>query len=155
MAVRGSWRVTRQIWRVILHEPAQPPIESVTMKKNLLYVNGKPWMPWGMIYGHNPVYDGLADPGKYLDLHNLSDWNMYDGFVYHTNSRANTVERPGEPRHFRPDSAHRPHPRTMQAAEPGHGGDSRPLLSGSTKRGRSLKTSSTSQRGSLAGGRSF
>ena len=45
------------------HEPLQPAIESVTVKKNLLYVNGKPWMPWGVIYGHNPVYDGPADPG--------------------------------------------------------------------------------------------
>jgi hypothetical protein len=62
------------------HEPAQPAIKSVTVRDNLLYVNDRPWLPWGVAYGHNPVYDGPADPGpgKYRDLHNVPAWNLYD-----------------------------------------------------------------------------
>src|SRR5262249_34935139 len=41
-------------------------------------INDKPWMPWGVTYGHNPVYDGPADSGKYHDLANLQPWSLYD-----------------------------------------------------------------------------
>src|SRR5207302_8142965 len=41
-------------------------------------VNEKPWMPWGVAYGHNPVYDGPADSGKYHNLANLKPWSLYD-----------------------------------------------------------------------------
>lgn len=69
------------------HEAPQPPVQSVKIKKNLLYVNEKPWMPFGVIYGHCPVPQGPADPGKYIDLHNLSGWNMYDGYGSATYTR--------------------------------------------------------------------
>ena len=67
----------------LTHEPAQPPVTSVKIEKNLLYVNNQPWMPWGAVYGHIPVYDGPADPGpeKYRDLRNLAGWSYYDGFT--------------------------------------------------------------------------
>ena len=35
-------------------------------------------MPWGVTYGHNPVYDGPAESGKYHDLANLKPWSHYD-----------------------------------------------------------------------------
>jgi len=44
-------------------------------------------MPWGVIYGHCAVYDGPADPGQYVDLHNLPGWNMYDGYGSSTYTR--------------------------------------------------------------------
>jgi hypothetical protein len=64
----------------LAHEPPQPPIQSVSIKGDLVYINGQPWMPFGVCYGHNPVYAGPADPGpgKYRDLHNLPGWSMYD-----------------------------------------------------------------------------
>ncbi len=65
----------------LAHEPPQPPIQSVSIKKRLLYVNGQPWLPWGVVYGHVPVYAGPADPGAYLDLQNFAGWSMYDGFT--------------------------------------------------------------------------
>ncbi|MCS7045878.1 MAG: hypothetical protein NZO58_05940 [Gemmataceae bacterium] len=69
--------------------PAQPPVQAVTIKKDLLYVNGAPWLPFGAIYGHVPVYAGPADPGPghYLDLHNLPAWSIYDGFTAKTYTR--------------------------------------------------------------------
>lgn len=69
------------------HEPAQPPVQAVAIKDDLLFVNSKPWMPWGVVYGHVPVYEGPADPGKYLDLHNIPAWSMYDRFTPATYSR--------------------------------------------------------------------
>ena len=61
------------------HPAKQPAIQSVTIDKdNLLSVNGKPWMPWGVAYGFNSVYDGPAASGKYRDLHNLPVWSLYD-----------------------------------------------------------------------------
>lgn len=67
----------------LAHAPAQPPVQSVAIKKDLLYVNGQPWLPFGVVYGHVPVYAGPADPGKgaYLDFYNLPAWSMYDGFT--------------------------------------------------------------------------
>jgi hypothetical protein len=62
------------------HEPAQPAVQTVAVKGDLLYVNDRPWLPWGVAYGHNPVYAGPADPGpgKYRDLRNLPAWSIYD-----------------------------------------------------------------------------
>lgn len=63
------------------HEPAQPPIESVrVVRPNRLLVNGRPFMPWGAVYGHAPVYPGPADPGprSYRDLSSLPAWSPYD-----------------------------------------------------------------------------
>src|SRR5207237_8034395 len=65
------------------HDPAQPAVQSTRVKPdNQLYVNDQPWMPWGAIYGHVPVYPGPADPGagKYRDLQHLPEWSIYDGF---------------------------------------------------------------------------
>src|SRR5262249_2176127 len=61
------------------HDGPQQPVRSVRIDKDgLLYVNDKPWMPWGVTYGHNPVYDGPADSGQFHDLHNLKPWSLYD-----------------------------------------------------------------------------
>ena len=73
----------------LAHEPPQPPIQSVAIKGDLVYVNGQPWMPFGVTYGHNAVYAGPADPGpgKYRDLHNLPAWSMYDRHNSESTSR--------------------------------------------------------------------
>ncbi|HKB41282.1 MAG TPA: hypothetical protein VKD72_32960, partial [Gemmataceae bacterium] len=61
------------------HDGPQPPIRSVKLDRDgTVLVNDKPWMPWGVTYGHNPVHDGPADSGKYHDLHNLKPWSLYD-----------------------------------------------------------------------------
>ncbi len=64
------------------HDQPQEAVASVEVKRNLLYVNHRPWMPWGGTYGFVPAYDGPADPGPgaYRDLHNLPEWSVYDGF---------------------------------------------------------------------------
>jgi hypothetical protein len=64
----------------LAHEPPQPAIQSVGIKGDMVHINGQPWMPFGVCYGHTPVYAGPADPGpgKYRDLHNLPGWSMYD-----------------------------------------------------------------------------
>lgn len=68
----------------LAHDPPQPQVETAKVTADGAWVNGKPWMPWGLIYGHNPVYDGPADPGNgYLDLHNQRQWGMYDGHGGH------------------------------------------------------------------------
>src|SRR5207253_2299589 len=55
-------------------------VQSVAVRGDYVEVNGKPWIPFGVAYGHTPVYAGPADPGpgKYRDLHNLPAWSMYD-----------------------------------------------------------------------------
>ncbi len=73
------------------HEPPQPAVTSVRIDThNLLYVNDRPWMPWGAIYGHVPVYAGPADPGdgKYRDLQHVPEWSMYDNFGSQTYTRS-------------------------------------------------------------------
>jgi hypothetical protein len=62
------------------HEPPQPAVKTVAIKDGVVLVNGSPWLPWGVTYGHNPVYAGPADPGagKYRDLANLPAWSIYD-----------------------------------------------------------------------------
>lgn len=64
----------------LAHDPPQPAIQNVTIKNGMTHINGQPWMPFGVCYGHTPVYDGPADPGpgKYRDLRNLPGWSMYD-----------------------------------------------------------------------------
>jgi hypothetical protein len=64
----------------LAHDAPQPQIKDVAIKNGMVHVNGQPWMPFGVCYGHTPVYDGPADPGpgKYRDLHNLPGWSMYD-----------------------------------------------------------------------------
>jgi hypothetical protein len=71
------------------HEAPQPAVKTVTIKDGVVLVNGQPWMPWGVVYGHNPVYAGPADPGagKYRDLHNLPAWSLYDRHGSSTTSR--------------------------------------------------------------------
>jgi hypothetical protein len=64
------------------HDSAPDPVHSVAVRKNLLFVNDRPWMPWGGIYGFVPQYDGPADPGSgYRNLHELPEWSVYDGFT--------------------------------------------------------------------------
>jgi hypothetical protein len=73
------------------HAPPQPAVGSVRIDAhNLLYVNNQPWMPWGAVYGHIPVYDGPADPGpgKYRDVRNLPGWAYYDRYTSATYTRA-------------------------------------------------------------------
>jgi hypothetical protein len=64
------------------HDQPQTAVTTVQVKQNLLYVNQKPWMPWGAAYGFAPAYAGPAHPGSgaYRDLHNLPEWSLYDGF---------------------------------------------------------------------------
>ena len=71
------------------HDLPQPAIQSVTIKNSMVHLNGQPWMPWGVAYGHTPVYDGPADPGKNRDLHNLPGWSMYDRHNSESTSRKN------------------------------------------------------------------
>lgn len=63
----------------LAHAPPQPPIKSVRInERGDVLVNDRPWMPWGVTYGHNPVYAGPADSGKFHDLANLKPWSLYD-----------------------------------------------------------------------------
>jgi len=80
--LEGFGPVVSQPFCRLNHEPPQPPIASAAVKGSLFYINGQPWMPWGVVYGHIPVYDGPADPGsgKYRDLRNLAGWSYYDRF---------------------------------------------------------------------------
>jgi hypothetical protein len=78
-AGKASWSVTSQPFCRLAHDGPQPAIASVKINEHGDFlVNDKPWMPWGVTYGHNPVYDGPADGGKYHDLANLKPWGMYD-----------------------------------------------------------------------------
>ncbi len=65
----------------LAHDAPLPAIEKVQINEfGDFLVNGKPWMPWGVAYGHNPVYDGPADSGKFYDLSNLKPWALYDRY---------------------------------------------------------------------------
>lgn len=67
----------------LAHDLPQPAVGTVRVDTNhLLYVDNKPWMPWGVVYGNCDSYDGPADPGlgKYRDTQNLMPWNLYDRF---------------------------------------------------------------------------
>jgi len=64
----------------LAHDPPQAAMTNVTITtNNVLLVDGKPWVPWGRIYGNAPVYTGPADPGagKYRNLHSLPAFNLY------------------------------------------------------------------------------
>jgi hypothetical protein len=79
-AVGGKvrWSATSAPFCRLAHDGPQPAIRSVRIEGGDFLVNDKPWMPWGVTYGHNPVYEGPADSGKYHDLHNLKPWSVYD-----------------------------------------------------------------------------
>lgn len=88
----------------LAHDPTQPAVTNVTITtNNLLYVNGQPFMPWGVIYQHAPVYDGPADPGagNYRDLHNLPAWNIY-GFGWSQSSDTREINDFNVRRHYPP-----------------------------------------------------
>ena len=82
LAAKGKtmWSVDSPFFCRLGHDVPQPPIGKVTIDNEMMLVNGQPWMPWGVTYGHNPVYAGPADPGagKYRDLSSLPEWNIYD-----------------------------------------------------------------------------
>ena len=79
VAGKASWSVLSSPFCRQAHDGPQPPIESVRINEHGDFlINGKPWMPWGVTYGHNPVYDGPAESGKYYDLTNLKPWGLYD-----------------------------------------------------------------------------
>ncbi|GDY22293.1 hypothetical protein LBMAG56_36400 [Verrucomicrobiota bacterium] len=78
-AGKASWSVLSSPFCRQAHDGPQPAIESVRINEHGDFlINGKPWMPWGVTYGHNPVYDGPAESGKYYDLTNLKPWGLYD-----------------------------------------------------------------------------
>ncbi|MEO8361474.1 MAG: hypothetical protein ABI672_15685, partial [Vicinamibacteria bacterium] len=73
--------------------PDQAGVSSVRIdQNNLLYVNDAPFLPWGGVYGHVPVYagPGATAPTRFRDLHNLPPWGLYDGYVSTTYKRANS-----------------------------------------------------------------
>ena len=86
---REMARVESQPFCRLAHEAPQQPVKTVSIKDGLVHLNDKPWMPWGVTYGHNPVYAGPADPGmgKYRDLHNLPAWSIYDRHNSESTSR--------------------------------------------------------------------
>ena len=79
VAGKTTWSVLSAPFCRQAHDGPQPAIESVRINEHGDFlINGKPWMPWGVTYGHNPVYDGPAESGKYYDLANLKPWGLYD-----------------------------------------------------------------------------
>jgi hypothetical protein len=63
----------------LAHDTPQPAITSVKINEHGDFlVNDKPWMPWGVTYGHNPVYDGPAETAKVHNLTALKMWSLYD-----------------------------------------------------------------------------
>lgn len=79
IGTKMPWSVTSPPFCRLAHDGPQPAITSVAINDDGDFlINGKPWMPWGVTYGHNPVYDGPADSGKYHDLANLKEWGLYD-----------------------------------------------------------------------------
>jgi hypothetical protein len=80
---------TSQPFCVLAHPAPQPAIKSVTIRERTVHVNGDPWLPWGAVYGHVPVYDGPADAGKgpFLDLRATPTWSIYDRFTAATYTR--------------------------------------------------------------------
>jgi hypothetical protein len=76
---KSKWSVTSAPFCRLAHDGPQPAIRTAGINEHGDFlINGKPWMPWGVAYGHNPVYDGPADPGKYHDLTKLAPWSLYD-----------------------------------------------------------------------------
>jgi hypothetical protein len=63
----------------LAHDAPQPAITAVKINEHGDFlVNEKPWMPWGVTYGHNPVYAGPAGGTPSHDLANLKPWGLYD-----------------------------------------------------------------------------
>jgi hypothetical protein len=75
---KPGWSATSEPFCRLAHDGPQPAIRSVGIAGGDFLINDKPWMPWGVAYGHNPVYDGPADSGKYHDLANLKPWSLYE-----------------------------------------------------------------------------
>src|SRR5262249_24874727 len=74
---KTGWSQTSPPFCRLGHDGPHAPIQSVKVTKDAFLINDKPWMPWGVSYGHNPVYDGPADSGKYHDLAYLKPWSLY------------------------------------------------------------------------------
>lgn len=79
LAGKSTWTMDSPPFCRLAHDGPQPPIQTVRINdQGDFLVNEKPWMPWGVTYGHNPVYDGPAESAKVYDLANLSPWGLYD-----------------------------------------------------------------------------
>lgn len=60
------------------YEPPQPALTNIVITtNNLLFADGRPYIPWGRIYQNVPTYDGPAVTNNFRDLHNLPAWNLY------------------------------------------------------------------------------
>jgi hypothetical protein len=78
-AGKPGWSITSAPFCRLAHDGPQQAIRSVRIsEQGDFLINDRPWMPWGVAYGHNPVYDGPANSGKYHDLGNLKPWGVYD-----------------------------------------------------------------------------
>lgn len=76
---KPGWSMTSPPFCRLAHDEPQPPITSIRINtEGDFFINDKPWIPWGVTYGHNPVYEGPAEADKYHDLANLSPWGLYD-----------------------------------------------------------------------------
>jgi hypothetical protein len=79
IGTKRPWSVTSPPFCRLGHDAPQPAITEVKVNEDGDFlINGKPWMPWGVTYGHNPVYDGPASSEKRHDLANLKPWGVYD-----------------------------------------------------------------------------
>jgi len=59
----------------LAYEPPQPALTNIVITtNNLLFADGRPYIPWGRIYDSAPVYDGPAITNNNRDLHNLPPW---------------------------------------------------------------------------------
>lgn len=86
---KATWAVMSAPFCRLAHDNSQPPIVSARVnEQGEFLLNDKPWMPWGVAYGHNPVCEGPADSGKYLDLANLKPWSLYDRHGGNLSNRA-------------------------------------------------------------------
>ena len=62
----------------LAHEPSQPALTNIVITtNNLLFADGRPYIPWGRIYQNVATYDGPAVTNNYRDLRNLPTWNLY------------------------------------------------------------------------------
>ena len=75
------------------HRTPPPPIASVSIRNGGVTVNDEPFIPWGAVYGHVPVYNGSEDAQgtRFLDLRNLRPWGIYDGYTA-ANYKGNTAD---------------------------------------------------------------
>ncbi len=63
----------------LANEPPQPALTNIVITtNNLLFADGRPYIPWGRIYQNVQNYDGPAVGTNGLrDLRNLPTWNLY------------------------------------------------------------------------------